>query len=135
MLKVTQTLISYSHCVNLSATAHLLLSPCPLEPNRSSLASLISFHAQLLISHLHCVLLSPNTCFYSHQVNSSLNACCLPPPYLFEHKCSSLTPNISIQAQMLAICLHHFYSSANAHLSPPMYPFEPECSSSTSMSI
>ena len=67
----------------------------------------------LLVSHLHCLKLSPNTHF-------------LPPLCPFECSRPSLTSNMPIQTQPFIVHLHCVDSSSVARPLPPSSQFEPE---------
>ena len=121
-----QTLVSHPNQVLLSVTHHLPptprhfacvpLSPCPLEPDRSSPTPTVSIRAQLLVCHLHRVLSGP--------------IACLPlPPCQFGHNCSSPTPTVSLRAQPLVSHLDCVPSGPSARLSPGLclFKFERIC--------
>ena len=126
--------MSHPNQVLLSATCRLPptprhfacvpLSPCPLEPYRSSPTPTLSIRAQLLICHLHRVLSGP--------------IARLPlPPCQFRRNCSSSTPTVSLRARPLISCPDCVYSSSNTSatltvsLQARALVFHPDCVSST----
>ena len=93
--------------------------PCCFKPDCSSPTPTMSIWVQPLVSHHHCVNLSPT-------------ACVSLPPCQFEPDCSSPTSTTSFWAWLLVSHSHHVLSIPIAHVPPPLHQFEPNCSSSTS---
>ena len=81
--------------------------PCPFELERLPSASTMSIRAQTLISHFHCVHLSPNahlhlslsTHHHLHRVYSGTNTRFPPPSPQIKPECSSPISVVSIGAQ------------------------------------
>ena len=121
-------------------------SPCQSEPNCSSPTA--SIRAQLLVSHLHHVSLSPTAhvplplCQFKPNwrslvsclhVFSSPTARVPPPPCPLRPDRPCPAPTALIQSQSLVSHLHHVFSRPTARLPPPQHQFERNRSCLTSV--
>ena len=143
-----RTLAICLHHVYLSANARLPLPPCPFKPEhpsplelerspspppcllkckRSFPTSIASNRARMLVSHLCHVHWSPNAPTSTMSIQAQTLAICLH--HVYSSANTRLPPP---PARTLSIHFHHVYSSANACLPPPPCLFEPERSSSIS---